>query len=194
MLDDELSTFTPVNGKIGVLQCIHIQMHGISAMGDVKTTEGAYSFTIIEEPLYSNTVSATMSMTGDISLFRGENTLFYNNLPTDKMRFLCLERVTLRIDFENSAMPDNVTFFPIGGNPVSSKVIVTSPGKGYAQYNYTLVILPSTLNWENRRINNPYFAYTYMYINNQPMYLTLGGIEITGSIHDLVYIQGNIRN
>lgn len=165
------------------------QIQIISAMGDVKTDEAVYNFTIYEEPLYSNNLNASLSMTGEISLFNGSNTLLNKYLPNNNLRFLCLEKVKLQVDFANSALPQTVTFFPAGFAPVTVKTVITSPGSGYAALNYTMGIIPFTLDWENKRIRSPYTAFAHMYINGESKYLTLEGIEITGSVHDLLYLQ-----
>ena len=50
-------------------------------------------------------------------------------------------------------------------------------------------ILPSTINWANRRLGPSYKCYASAYCWNVRTDYSLDGIEITGDIYDLVYLE-----
>lgn len=159
----------------------------VSALGDLVSKEITTSFTIIEKA--KSALKGNMSISGAISLFDGKKTMTGYNLPFNKKRFLCLEKITLRIDFEGAPMPNSVTFYPLGGKTTTAMVIKTSYKTGYAQLIYPMGIIPSTLTWSNVRVNPAYSCYASSYIGSKRTDYVISGIEITGDIYDLVYLD-----
>ncbi len=167
----------------------------VSAMGDLVTKEISYTFTLEEQPkpVYVPPVippeNSTLNMVGSISLFKNSKTLLGYSLPYNPLRFLCLEKITLRVDFKSSPLPDYVVFYPVGGSSAHAVVNKLSSTTGYSQCQYTLGVLPSTINWSNERIAPSLSCYVSCYYGGVKKDIYLYEIEITGDIYDLVYLQ-----
>lgn len=167
----------------------------VSAMGDLVTKEITYTFTLEEQPkpVYVAPAipldSGTLKMEGAISLFKNSKTLLGYQLPYNPLRFLCLEKITLRIDFISAPLPDFVVFHPVGGPPAYASVVKTSAISGYSRHQYTLGVLPSTLSWSNKRVSPSLSCHVSCYYGGIKEDVYLYGIEITGDIYDLVYLQ-----
>jgi hypothetical protein len=166
----------------------------VSAMGDPVSRELSYSVTLKEEPRISlnpeikTSCDAMLSMTGEIMLFRNSTTLLGYDLPFNAHRFLCLERVIMRADFTGDNLPDEVTFFPLGEEPVSMELVKSSPNAGYAEYTHVLKVMPSSLTWTHQRNRASYTIYAQYLLGASMNTISLEGIEITGSVYDLMYL------
>lgn len=169
----------------------------VSAMGDLVTKEISYTFTLEEQPkpVYVPPVipvdSGTLKMEGAISLFKNSKTLLGYSLPLNPLRFLCLEKITLRIDFKSAPLPDYVVFYPVGGSSSYAVVNKTSATTGYSQHQYTLGVLPSTISWSNVRLSPSLSCHASCYYGGVKEDVYLYGIEITGDVYDLVYLQAS---
>lgn len=159
----------------------------VSGMGDLVSREVSCTFTLVEKA--NRPVKGQMSMTGAISLFKDRKTAMGYSLKADAMRFLSLEKVTLRIDFTGPSIPDRVIFHPLGAPDAHEAVTRTGDSSGFAQISYSIAILPSSLTWSNVRIRMPYQCTASAFNGNTRTDYTLSGIEITGDIYDLVYLQ-----
>jgi len=159
----------------------------VSASGDLVSNELSYSFTLVEKAKVD--IKGVMTMKGAISLFDGQKTIMGYLLEKHATRFLCLEKITLRIDFNCGTVPDHVAFYPLGAQPASVEVTKTSGTTGYAQIIYPMGILPSTISWSNKRIRPPYQCSASAFYGNKRTDFIVSGIEITGDIYDLVYLQ-----
>jgi hypothetical protein len=130
-----------------------------------------------------------MTISGALSLFNDEKTLTGYRLSRSSKRFLCLEKITLRLDFTGQPIPDRVVFHPVGAGDASVMVTKTADKAGFAQIVYPMGILPSTITWSNKRLRPSYICYASAYAGNERMDYSLDGIEITGDIYDLVYLE-----
>lgn len=164
----------------------------VSAMGDLASSELSYTFTLVEKA--KRVLTGTLSMKGAISLFQNKKTMRGYSLPSNNLRFLCLEKITLRIDFNGGKIPDYVIFRPVGSDEVRIAVTKISVFSGFAQMVYTMGILPSSLTWENRRINSPYHCSASAYCGTEKTDFMLDGIEITGDVYDLVYLDSPLSS
>lgn len=110
-------------------------------------------------------------------------------LQKNSKRFLCLERITLRIDFDGNTLPEYVIFYPVGSS--SAKVYITkiSNTKGYAQLVYNMGIVMSSITWGDLRVRPSYQCNASAFYGNVRKDFMLSGIEITGDVYDLVYVQ-----
>lgn len=159
----------------------------VSSMGDLVNKEIVYTFTIIEKAKIE--IKGSMSIKGAISLFDGKKTMMGYILPYNPKRFMCLESITLRIDFDCSPLPQTVVFYPLGGSVATVYVTKVNNSIGYAQYIYNLGILPSSLKWNNQRIRETYQCTASAFYNNVRTDFVIEGIDITGDIYDMVYLQ-----
>ena len=173
---------------------VNATIWAVSASGDLVSKEIAYTFTLVEKA--KNNLEGIMTISGAISLFNDEKTVMGYRLSRNSKRFLCLEKITLRIDFTGTPIPDYVVFQPVGSRDVAVNVTKTADAAGFAQIIYPMGILPSTINWDNKRLCPPYKCYASAYSGNNRTDYSLNGIEITGDVYDLVYLESMpaIRN
>lgn len=158
-----------------------------SIMGDLTQMEIKCSFVIVEEPNIN--INANFSIRGDIAFFRGTTSYIGIPLPKHDKRFLCLENITIRLEFINSNLPQLVKFYPPGSSPVTVIPIRTAVDSGYAEYKYKMPVIPSTITWSNIRRAQSYKCYAYAYFGNEQRYYEIDGIDITGSVYDIIYLQ-----
>ena len=173
-----------------------------SSMGDMVYKEVMYSFTIIEDPIPAPTVTPTpapqpthyadgvFTVRGDIEFFNGRTSYIGLDLLVNPKRFMCLERLTLRVDFVNGIMPERVVFHPVGAVSAEVPVMITGPHSGFAELKYYIGVIPSTVNWKNQRLSEPLSCRARVYYSGTYKDLYIYGIDITGSIYDIIYIQG----
>ncbi len=159
----------------------------VSGMGDLVSRELSCNFTLVEKA--NRPVKGQMTMTGAISLFKDRKTVMGYSLKANAMRFLSLEKVTLRIDFTGASIPDRVIFHPLGASDVQTSVTRTGDNSGFAQISYPMAVLPSSLTWSNVRNRPSYQCSASAFCGNTQTDYSLRGIEITGDIYDLVYLQ-----
>lgn len=159
----------------------------VSALGDLVSSELSYTFTLIEKAKVS--INGILTIKGSISLFDGKKTMMGYTLPINPKRFLCLEKITMRIDFNCETVPDTVIFYPLGGKTRIVSVIKITNTTGYAQISYYMDIIKSSLTWSNVRVKPSYLCSARAYYKNISMEFVLKGIEITGDIYDLVYVH-----
>ncbi|MHB1485695.1 MAG: hypothetical protein ACYCYI_13700 [Saccharofermentanales bacterium] len=159
----------------------------VSRLGDLTFKEMTYTFTIIEKAKIN--IKGVFTIKGAISLFDGKKTILGYQLPYNPKRFLCLEKLTMRIDFEGRPLPQSVVFYPLGGNPVTVPIVKINDAKGYAQHIYILGIMSSSIKWDNNRIRASYYCSASAYSNSVRTDYIIDGIDITGDIYDLVYLQ-----
>ncbi|MHB1453223.1 MAG: hypothetical protein ACYCYM_04615 [Saccharofermentanales bacterium] len=162
----------------------------VSGMGDLIAKEVSSTITLIEDSVPA--VNGALHISGAISLFRNSRSLTGISLPRNPKRFLCYEKLTVRIDFTDSALPDSVVFSPPGGNAASADVIRTGPDSGYAEHHYYLGIVPSTITWDNVRVAPPYQCTAIAYFKGRRVDYAIGGIDVTGSVYDILYLQSDI--
>ncbi|MHB8964151.1 MAG: hypothetical protein ACYC5K_13475 [Saccharofermentanales bacterium] len=162
----------------------------VSRMGDLTSKEVSHSFTLIEDA--EPAAKGTLKITGAISLFKNSRSLIGISLPLNPKRFLCYEKLTVRLDFTGSALPSRVVFYPPGGRPALSLVARTGPGSGFAEHSYYLSVVPSTLTWDNVRVAPPYQCTARAYYTDKQADYVIGGIEVTGSVYDILYLQSDI--
>ncbi len=164
----------------------------VTAMGDIMIKEVSIGFTIIEDPVPVPKQDATgvLSIRGDIGFFRDGRSMAGYPIPKNDKRFLCYERVTARLDLAGGNMPSKVVFDLPGGPFVEVPVIKTGTDRGYASFSYYIGEIPSTVTWQNVRIRLPYICKASAYFGTRRIDHSLGGIDITGSIYDIVYFQG----
>ncbi len=162
----------------------------VSALGDLVSKDLSVSLTIVEKA--KSNLKGTMSIKGAISLFDGKKTMMGYILPNNPKRFMSLEKITQRIDFDGNPLPSSVTFYQIGGKTTTVLVKKTSSSTGYAELVYKLGILPSSLTWRNIRINPPYDCLASTFIGSKRTDYVIHDIEITGDIYDMVYLQAPV--
>lgn len=162
----------------------------VSGMGDLITKAVSTTFTMIEDVV--PVVNGTLQISGAISLFRNSMSLTGVLLPKNPKRFLCYEKLAVRLDFKDSALPDYVVFDPPGGKASSVGVVRTGPDSGYAEHRYYLSIVPSTITWDNIRVAPPYQCTAHAYFTDRCIDYVIGGIDVTGSVYDILYLQSDI--
>jgi len=159
----------------------------VSASGDLVSKDLSYTFTLIEKAKVD--IKGIMTIKGAISLFNGKQTIMGYRLPLNTKRFLCLEKIVLQIDFNCATVPNRVIFMPVGTLPIEVDVVKTGKATGYARADYTMGIIPSTITWSNNRVRPSYYCSARAIYGDYQTAFFLDGIEITGDIFDLVYLQ-----
>lgn len=170
-----------------------------------------YVFFKIVEPKLK--VSATIE--GYINRWDGGADLNGNILPENNHRFLCMEKVKVRVftggyadkvvirfspeleamtyrpkgkDYSYDMMKDygiEYTYFPED----TTFVLDSSKEKNEVCWEYYLPLAKDTLDWEGRRVNPSYCMYVYAYKGDKCTVFTIDDIEITGTVHDIIHIQ-----
>lgn len=108
-----------------------------------------------------------------------------------------LERVTVRFSPELEAMtytdPNGQTYDykkDYFGYSVSFPADATFPAAGnHVYWEYHLPLAPSTKDWDNNRLRQPYKMTVTAYKGSNTAQYVIDDIEITGNIYDLTYIQ-----
>ena len=170
-----------------------------------------YVFFKIVEPELK--VSATIE--GYISRWDGGTDLKGNYLPRNDHRFLSMEKVKIRVLTEGGADKviirfspelEAMTYRPEGRNYVydmkedygidytyfphdTTFSLDPSKDKNEVYWEYYLPLAKDTLDWEGRRVKPSYFMTVYAYRGDKCSTYTINDIEITGTVHDIIYIQ-----
>lgn len=153
---------------------------------------------------------SNVNLNGYWNHWRGQTDIFGKNMTNEPHRFLSLE--CLKIDITTIGNPERVT---VRFNPELEAMTYTDPnGQSYdyekdyfgyrvdfpadatfpvsgnhVYWEYHLPLAPSTKDWDNNRLRQPYKMTVTAYKGSNTAQYVIDDIEITGNIYDLTYIQ-----
>lgn len=144
--------------------------------------------TIKDEPiaLLGDAFAFTVNMSGRINYFSGRFNQRGNWLPLDPQRFLGLEKIDFEIMFNQPPYQIEVD--------LAGQVTLLAGHPGRTTYTFWLIMPqgPATLDWHNQRLRQPHsvnISAVAWYDRSQSASSQISGVELTGSVYQIVHVQ-----